>query len=49
MVLMQVRHGWMGIDFIWQNIVFLKAEENSKKGLYQTTLNDGCLPNPKVL
>ena len=40
MVLMRIKYGWMGIDFILQNMVILLTVEKLHKGHNQTTLQD---------
>ena len=41
MALMQMKHGYMWIGFIRQNMVFLVMEERPQKGLHQTILHYG--------
>ena len=41
MVLMQMKHGCMGIGFIQQIMLFLVMKYRLQKGLHQTTLHDG--------
>ena len=41
MVLMDMKHGWMGIDFIQQTLAFSVIEEKQRKGYHQTILHDG--------
>ena len=41
MMLMQMKHGCMGIGFIQRNKVFLVMKESPQKGLHPTNLHDG--------
>ena len=41
MVFMQMKYGWMVIDFMQQSKVILKMVERFHKANHQTTLHDG--------
>ena len=41
MVLMDMKHGWMEIDFIQQTLAFWVIEEKQRKCYHQTILHDG--------
>ena len=49
MVLKHIKNGWMGIDFEQHITLILMMEERPQEGILQATLNNGYLPNLKLL